>query len=70
MKGCLLCANLLIALLHDDPRYDFFEISQNSVNVGQHHFVQMQAIRDHRLDNPKRLNNVKIYGGKSHRQHP
>jgi hypothetical protein len=55
-----------IALLHDDAHYDFFEISQNSVNVGQHHFSQMQAIRDRRLTNPKPLNNVKIYGGEGH----
>ena len=55
-----------IALLHDDAHYDFFEISQNSVNVGQQHFGQMQAIRDRRLANRKPLNNVKIYGGEGH----
>jgi hypothetical protein len=55
-----------IALLHDDEHYDFFEISQNNVNTGQHHFNQIQAIRARRLDDPKPLNNVKIYGGEGH----
>jgi hypothetical protein len=55
-----------IELLHDDEHYDFFEISQNNVNTGQHHFNQILAVRARRLDNPKPLNNVKIYGGHGH----
>ncbi len=55
-----------IALLHDDQHYDFFEISQNSVNTGQRHFQQILTVRARRLDNPKPLNNVKIYGGEGH----
>ncbi|TVS14985.1 MAG: hypothetical protein EA424_17525 [Planctomycetaceae bacterium] len=55
-----------IALLHDDSHYDFFEISQNNVNTGQRHFSQILAMRARRLDNPKPLNNVKIYGGEGH----
>lgn len=55
-----------IALLHDDSHYDFFEISQNNVNTGQRHFSQILAVRARRLDDPKPLNNVKIYGGEGH----
>ncbi len=55
-----------IALLHDDAHYDYFEISQNNVNTGQNHFDQIQSIRSRVLENPKPLNNVKIYGGEGH----
>lgn len=55
-----------LALLHDDEHFDFFEISQNSVNKGQHHYDQIQVIRNRMLDDPKPLNNVKIYGGAGH----
>ncbi|GEM_PF-2878589 len=55
-----------IALLHDDEHYDFFEISQNNVHRGQHHFDQIQAVRGRVRDAPKPLNNVKIYGGEGH----
>jgi hypothetical protein len=55
-----------IALLHDDQHYDFFEISQNNVNTGQRHFNQILSVRVRRLDDPKPLNNVKIYGGEGH----
>lgn len=55
-----------LALLHDDDHFDFFEISQNSVNKGQHHYDQIRVIRNRLLDDPKPLNNVKIYGGEGH----
>lgn len=55
-----------VELLRDDEHYDFFEISQNSVSVGQRHFSQIQSVRSQRLENPKPLNNVKIYGGEGH----
>lgn len=55
-----------LALLHDDEHFDFFEISQNSVNKNQHHYDQIQTIRNRVLDQPKPLNNVKIYGGEGH----
>jgi hypothetical protein len=44
----------------------FLRFPKNSVSKGQHHFNQIQAIRSRRLDNPKPLNNVKIYGGEGH----
>ncbi len=55
-----------IELLHDDEHYDFFEISQNNVSTGQHHFNQILNVRGRRGDRPKPLNNVKIYGGEGH----
>ncbi|MFW6171814.1 MAG: LamG-like jellyroll fold domain-containing protein, partial [Planctomycetota bacterium] len=55
-----------IDLLHDDKHYDFFEISQNNANTGQNHFDQILTVRERRLDDPKPLNNVKIYGGEGH----
>jgi hypothetical protein len=51
-------------LLHDRKNFDFFEISQNNNNVNdQLHYDRLQEIRNQILDNPKPLNNVKIYGG-------
>ena len=52
-----------IDLLHDDEHYDFFEISQNNAISGQRHVNQIVTVRGRRLDDPKPLNNVKIYGG-------
>jgi hypothetical protein len=52
-----------IKLLHDRTHYDFFEISQNSVNRDQAHYDFIMTIRDQVVDQPKPLNNVKIYGG-------
>ena len=55
-----------IDLLHDDEHYDFFEISQNNANTGRNHFNQILTVRERRLDDPKPLNNNKIYGGEGH----
>ncbi len=52
-----------VRLLHDREHYDFFEISQNTANNDQRHYDQIMAIRDQVIDQPKPLNNVKIYGG-------
>ncbi len=52
-----------IRLLHDRVHFDFFEISQNTANNDQHHYDQIISIRNQVADNPKPLNNVKIYGG-------
>ena len=51
-------------ILHDRVHFDFFEISQNTQNSGQDHYDQIMYIRDQVVDQPKPLNNVKIYGGK------
>ncbi|MFO7923501.1 MAG: hypothetical protein R6U58_07385 [Bacteroidales bacterium] len=53
-----------IRLLHDRVHYDFFEISQNTANNGQKHYDQIISIRDQVIEQPKPLNNVKIYGGR------
>jgi hypothetical protein len=51
-------------LLHDRENFDFFEISQNNNNVNdQLHYDRFQEIRSQIVDNPKPLNNIKIYGG-------
>ena len=54
-----------VKLLHDRTHYDFFEISQNNAtgNRDQRHYDQIMFIRDQVIDQPKPLNNVKIYGG-------
>ncbi len=52
-----------VRLLHDRIHYDFFEISQNTANNDQRHYDQIMSIRDQVVENPKPLNNVKIYGG-------
>ena len=52
-----------VNLLHDRVHYDFFEISQNNANNDQGHFDQIMAIRQQVTEQPKPLNNVKIYGG-------
>ena len=51
-------------ILHDRVHFDFFEISQNTHNSGQEHYDQIMHIRDQVVDQPKPLNNVKIYGGR------
>ena len=51
-------------LLHDTTNFDFFEVSQNNNKVNdQLHYDRLQEIREEILDNPKPLNNIKIYGG-------
>ncbi len=51
-------------LLHDSENFDFFEVSQNNNNVNdQLHYDRLIEIREQIIDNPKPLNNVKIYGG-------
>ena len=51
-------------LLHDRENFDFFEVSQNNNNVNdQLHYDRLIEIREQVVDNPKPLNNVKIYGG-------
>jgi hypothetical protein len=52
-----------VKLLHDRTHYDFFEISQNNVQRNQRHYDQIMSIRDQVVDQPKPVNNVKIYGG-------
>ncbi len=52
-----------VKLLHDREHYDFFEISQNNANNDQRHYDLALSIREQVADNPKPLNNVKIYGG-------
>ncbi len=52
-----------IKLLHDREYYDFFEISQNNANRDQNHYDFILSIRNQIIDNPKPLNNVKVYGG-------
>jgi hypothetical protein len=52
-----------VKLLHDRTHYDFFEISQNNGNNDQRHYDMIMSIRDQVVDQPKPLNNVKIYGG-------
>jgi hypothetical protein len=52
-----------IRLLQDRAHYDFFEISQNNANDDQLHYDMILSIRSQILDQPKPLNNVKIYGG-------
>jgi hypothetical protein len=52
-----------VRLLHDRVHYDFFEISQNNANNDQRHYDMILSIRSQVLDQPKPLNNVKIYGG-------
>ena len=51
-------------ILHDRVHFDFFEISQNTQNSGQDHYDQIMYIRNQVVDQPKPLNNVKIYGGR------
>ena len=50
-------------LLYDREHYDYFEISQNNANNGQQHYNMVLSVREKVKDNPKPLNNVKIYGG-------
>jgi hypothetical protein len=51
-------------LLHDRENFDFFEVSQNNNNVDdQLHYDRLMEIRQQIIDNPKPLNNIKIYGG-------
>ncbi len=52
-----------VKLLNDREHYDFFEISQNNANNDQRHYDLALSIREKVADNPKPLNNVKIYGG-------
>jgi hypothetical protein len=52
-----------IRLLQDRTHYDFFEISQNNANNDQRHYDMILSIRSQVVDEPKPLNNVKIYGG-------
>ncbi len=52
-----------VGLLHDREHYDFFEISQNTANNGQRHYDQILLIRSQLADEPKPVNNIKIYGG-------
>jgi hypothetical protein len=52
-----------VKLLHDRIHYDFFEISQNTANNDQRHYDLIMSVRNQVVDNPKPLNNVKIYGG-------
>jgi hypothetical protein len=52
-----------VRLLHDREHYDYFELSQNNANNGQRHYDMILSIRNQVLDQPKPLNNVKIYGG-------
>jgi hypothetical protein len=52
-----------VRLLHDREHYDFFEISQNNANNDQRHYDLILSVREKVADNPKPLNNVKIYGG-------
>ncbi|HDR53025.1 MAG TPA: hypothetical protein ENN90_15625 [Mariniphaga anaerophila] len=52
-----------VKLLNDRENYDFFEISQNNANNDQRHYDLALSIREKVADNPKPLNNVKIYGG-------
>ncbi len=51
-------------ILHDRVHFDFFEISQNTQNSRQEHYDQIMYIRDQVVDQPKPLNNIKIYGGR------
>jgi len=51
-------------LLHDRENFDFFEVSQNNNNVNdQVHYDRLMEIREQIVDQPKPLNNIKIYGG-------
>ena len=51
-------------LLHDWENFDFFEVSQNNNNVNdQVHYDRLMEIREQIVDQPKPLNNIKIYGG-------
>ncbi|MBS3776200.1 MAG: hypothetical protein KGY70_13480 [Bacteroidales bacterium] len=52
-----------VSLLMDNEHYDFFEISQNNANDGQKHYDLIMSVRNRIRENPKPLNNVKIYGG-------
>ncbi len=51
----------------DHPElYSFVDISQNTHQVGQTHWDNMQAARQRLLDPARPINNVKIYGGTPH----
>jgi hypothetical protein len=44
-------------------KYNFFDYSQNNHNNGQIHYDNNIKLRDGISENPKPVNNVKIYGG-------
>ncbi len=43
--------------------YDFVDVSQNNHNCGQKHYKNAIKQRERIKDNPRPMNNVKIYGG-------
>ena len=42
--------------------YNYFEISQNSANIGEENWTYTQYIREYLVKNPRPMNSVKIYG--------
>ena len=46
--------------------YTFVDISQNNHQTGQTHWDNAQEQRERIADNPRPMNNVKMYGGKVH----
>jgi hypothetical protein len=54
-----------VDLVFDNPDvYDFVDISQvNSRNFGQDHWDRLRWLHERARDNPRPLNNTKIYGG-------
>jgi hypothetical protein len=53
---------------YDQPDlYSFVDISQNNTQKGEAHWKGLMSVRDYLSDNPRPMNNVKIYGSKTSR---
>lgn len=58
-----LTSNEQISILNDRQHFDFFEASQNNLNIGDEHYGRILNARNRVKDNPIPFNNSKIYGG-------